>query len=652
MRRWVFGCLFAVLLVPGLLCLGFYFWWVRPLQWTVADVPVIRRGHVVWKTSLVDAKQARAWLRAVLMEETRGGPVDVWVGGLPDDFRFPLPPQVKVIGSLRVRHSSLETRTQIWLTFPPEEVVLQDFRRVLRERGWREPWWARLVYILEARRPMPKGFLSSPPEGHDAPITRLYCGSEGRFMQLRLARRAEDGVVEATLVALQTQETHASSVQPPCTWKAALRMLVGWGQAIFGFWEALPGVVRVPELPPPAGVHQAATPFDLWERNGYLAYAWLWQEGGEPLDVTTVMEHYTTLLHEQGWRFEQQEALGDGLRTHWTRRLLLGRQWVLRLAVVPMDGGRVTAWMSLAPRRQEWSWVLQGVVEPMKREVRIHGPVSSEGVQAFLERWWQERMGPGSQVTVYPGATAPPLPFPRPKRIWLLGAVEEQWNVMGPKGPQWWLYTEEMEEEEVREALTQTLKQQGWVPMHRPGPEGGGFVLPQWKQESRWYLGQWCHDRLSMMLEITLRPDGEQGWWVRVQRLPFPPPSSCKGIGVEAVPIPDRPWAWTLELELPEDIPTAFGVPLDGPLPMASVWIRTQDRVRVLAELHAQLKERGWRLEGQGTGGGVLWSLWTWPKGKETRRFYLVAWEVTPEYTLVLLTFGPSSSIMGPFPGD
>ena len=653
MRRWALACLLVVLSVPSLLCAGLFFWGTRPSRWTVQDVPVDRQGQMIWKASLADAKQGRAWLRAMLMEEAWWGPVDVWVESLPEDFRFPLPAKVKVIGALRVRHPAAETQTRLWLAFPAEEAVLQDFRRMLRERGWKEPWWARLIYILEARRPTPRGFVSSP-KGSAEPLTRLYCGDGGRLMQLRMTRRAEDGPLEATLVFVQTGEARASLMQLPCTWKATLRMFIRWGRLVFGFGEALLGMVPIPELPPPPGAHQAATPFGPWKHDGYptdgyLAYAWLWREGGEPLDVAEVMEHYATVLYEQGWRFEGQEALGDGLRARWTRSLL-GRPWVLRLAVAPMDGGRVTAWMSLAPRGQEGPRALQDVPEPRVMEVRIHGSVSPEGAQTLLERWWRERLSPGSQVTAYPGPTAPPLPFPRPPGIWLLGAVERKRDVMEPTGRQWWLYTE-MGEEEVRSALTQTLRQQGWVSVRPPEPLEGGFVLPRWQRERRWNFGQWCQARQQISLEITLRPDGERGWWVRVQRLPFPSPPSCRSLEMEARALPSRPWAWTPGLELPDDIPASPGVPF-GPLPMGSVWIRTQDRARVLAGLHEQLKARDWVLEAQGTGGGITWSLWRWPKGEQDRRFYLVAWEVTPDFTLMLLTFGPSSSAMGLFPGD
>lgn len=649
MRRWGLGCLLTVLVVPSLLCAGLFFWWARPIWWTVEDIPVSRQGQVVWKASLMDAHQGRAWLRAMLMEEAWWGPVDVWVAGWPADFRLPLPSEVQVIGALRTRHPLSETRTQIWLTFPAEEAVLQEFLRVLRKRGWREPWWARWIYRLEARRPTPRGFVSSP-EGGATPLTRFYCGEEGRFMQLRLARPSEEASVEATLVLVRTDEARALPAQPPCTWKAAWRMLSGLAQAIWGSLDALPGVVRVPELPPPAGVHQAARSFGTWERQGYLAYVWLWRETGEPLDVTQVMEHYAALLHEQGWRFEDQEALGNGLRMRWTRRSLLGRTWVLQLTAVSMDGGRVTAWMSLAPQGQDWAWVWQRVSEPKAMEVRIHGPVSPKGVQAVLKRWWQEKSGPQSRVTVYPGDTAPPLPFPRPQGVWLLGAVERQWHVMGVERQQhWWLYTERGEAE-VRDVLTQTLKAQGWVQMPPYGIEGG-FVLPRQQRARRWNLGRWCHEQQPMMLEIALRPDGEQGWWIWVRRLPFPSLASCKRLEMEAGALPG-PWAWIPGLELPDGIPVVPGVPLGAPLPMGSVWIRTRDRAQVLTTLHEQLKKRGWQPEDQGAGGGVIWSLWTWPEEGKTRRFYLVAWEVTPEYTLILLTFGPAFSDVGSSSGE
>ncbi len=644
MRKWVLGCLGVFVTLPVLLCLGAMAWWTRPLPLSVGQVPEVAQAKVLWKKDLKDGQRGRAWLRALLAQQGTWGPVDVWLWGLPDGFRFTVPKGVKVVGALQTSDFGGARATRLWFRLPPDETVLQEFVQVLRNEGWREPWWARVLYAAAPYRTPQEGFVDEG-RAKGSPLMRLYCNGEGDLLQMMVQRETEQGGLAVTF---DIQPFSANGLRLPCSWTDTARFV---GRMLWDDrrgWSLLTRTVDVPKLAPPPGIRQVASPLMPWTQGWRFSHAWLESEGTE-LPVEQVMTHYSGQLQEQGWRLEEQTVDGQGMRTRWVRRSLLpGIRWRLDLSVVRMNAHEVTAWMVMYPEGTAFPWGFERPPVSPSAEVRIHGPDSPQAAQEWLTRWWMERMGPEGRVVVYPGSAALPLPFPRPKGVWVLGSFEEMVGPVGGFSTRWILHGSG-DEEAVRAQMVEGLRQGGWYPGGPPRPTDVGFLDSLLSRRRDWDLGRWCHAQREMSLFVQLWPDGEGEWWIFVnQGSPFGElPCPEEGMPGEM----DSPRAPLPALMLPEGVPATPGIPLGGGFPNESVWIPSRDKARTLAALHEQLKAQGGVLEAQGQGGGVMWSRWAFQsrRGRSEFSFYLIVWDVADAYSLFFLTLGPSgrSATMG-----
>jgi len=552
MRRWVLGVLLVLLFLPVVACGVLWVLGTRPVPVQVADIPQKEGPQIRWAEPLPSPEVARRWLQALVAWEAPWGTVDVWVWGAPKEFRALAPPEARILGAWRVRYPVGEEQTQVWLRMDARQDQWEALERTLKEAGWWEPSWVRLLYRLRARGNRLVSWVRQMP----------------------------------------------------------------WG-------GPLPGVVKVPELRPPENARQREGTGIPWEQGWYFAYASL--EGTEDtLSYTQVLEHYGRQLQAQGWDLEVQESQGQGAWSRWRRRSLLGRRWVLNLTVAQMDARRVTAWMVLHPQQSGRIW---RPVSSSPMEVRIHGPLVPEGVQEWLTVWWMWRMDPRGERVFYPGSSLPALPFTRPRTMGILGAMEWSWAEGAAMERLWMLQAQA-----------------------RIGPLDGGWMAASWMRERLWDMGEWCHPTRRLSLMVSVRPYGEDAWWVYLVQPALGVPRTCDALGPEDPSEGPTPTGLPV-LYVPEDVPVAPGVPLT-PVPWGSVWVPVEDEMRVLAAVHEQLNGQGWRLADQGVGGRLLWSRWT--QARRETELQVLAWQVTEEDVLLLLQVYPPRpwDVFPPLPGD
>ncbi len=638
MRRWVLGVLLALFFLPVTACGVLWVLGTRPVPVQVADIPQKEGPQIRWAEPLPSPEVARSWLQALVAWEAPWGTVDVWVWGAPEEFRTLAPPEARILGAWRVRYPVGEEQTQVWLRLDARQDQWEALERTLKEAGWWEPSWVRLLYRLRARGEKGRGFVPSDPT-YPLPLERFYCGPEGLVMEVR-AFQVQEGKLHVTLDI--TRFPPDGPYRPPCTGKDLWNRLVSWVRQM-PWGGPLPGVVKVPELRPPENARQREGTGIPWEQGWYFAYALL--EGTEDaLSYTQVLEHYGRQLQAQGWDLEVQEGQGQGAWSRWRRRSLLGRRWVLDLTVAQMDARRVTAWMVLHPHQAGRIW---RPVSSSPMEVRIHGPLVPEGVQEWLTVWWMWRMDPRGERVFYPGSSLPAPPLTRPRTMGILGAMEWSW-AEGSAMERLWMLQARGTREEVQEALVRQLRREGWQPQARIGPLDGGWMAASWMPERLWDMGEWCHPTRRLSLMVSVRPYGEDAWWVYLVQPALGVPRTCDALGPED---PSEGPTGLPVLYVPQDVPVAPGVPLT-PVPWGSVWVPVEDEMRVLAAVHEQLNEQGWRLADQGVGGRLLWSRWT--QGGRGTELQVLAWQVTEEDVLLLLQVHPPRpwDVFPPFPGD